>query len=149
MDKTFAHETIIDLPRDLMVQLYVDIDLFPKWQRNFVSHKLVSDAATGEMEVSEVSYKVGGKILTFLRKVLRFDLPDSIVSTFEIDGLRQILVNDFLVMDDDSSKIVTNVTVSTSSDISESDFDSVVLMFLNQTINIHSDFKKFAEGYIQ
>lgn len=146
MDTTFTNETIVNLPRDKTASLYVDIQYFPEWQKNFISHKLLNEGGTAT-EVAEVSYNIAGKTLTFIRKVLKSDLPKSIVVTFEIEGVRQIVVSEFMVVNDEQCKLVSTVTISSTSTVVQAIFEQITTVFQAQTTFMQSNFKRFAENF--
>lgn len=143
MDKTFINETIVNLSRHDTVALYTDIGNFSKWQKNFISHQLISDESG--MEVAEVSYNIAGKTLSFVRKVLKSDLPSMMVATFEIEGVQQIVVTKFVIISENKCKIESIVTLSSAPSKLNVKFHLVAAAFKAQTKYMQSNFKKFAE----
>lgn len=146
MDATYTNETIVNLPRDATVLLYVDIRFFPKWQPNFISHKFVDGKSSNEIEVAEVCYNIAGKTLTFIREVLKSDMPEKITATFEIEGIRQDVISEFVVIDENQSKLVSTVTISSEAEYTPAQFAQVASIFKAQTAFMQNNFKKFAES---
>ncbi|MGL1919442.1 MAG: SRPBCC family protein [Hyphomicrobiales bacterium] len=147
MDTSFTNETIIDLPRETVVDLYTDVELLGRWQPSFISHKYLSDPTKNELEIAEVCYSFAGRDLVFVRKVLSDNLPETIVATFEVDGIRQIVENKFVVLSENQTKLETNVTISSQSSYIQADFLQVKEAFRVQTTTMQQNFKAFAEAY--
>lgn len=147
MDAKFNTETIVDLPRETVVDLYTDIQYFSHWQQNFVAHKYLSDPDEGELEVAEVTYNFEGNSVTFIRKVLKMDLPEVIVSTFEINGIREIVETKFVAISARQTKILVEVVISTESAVVQADFVKLTEAFRIQTAAMQQSFKRFAESH--
>ncbi len=91
----YTQEIEIDLPRERVLELFVDTDNLPKWQEGFVSMTPRSGQPGHPGAVSDMVYQMGKRRIEMTETVTRRDLPDHLDGIYEAKGVKNWIYNQF------------------------------------------------------
>lgn len=141
----YTSETLIEVGREKVIQLFQNPDNMKYWQGGFISRKQVSGTPSQLGATAKINYKMGKRTVEMIETITHQDLPAELHGTYETQGVTNIQKNYF--------KDEGNTTRW----ISESEFQFSGFMklmglfmgakpFKKQTNIYMDDFKAFAEG---
>jgi len=141
----YEMETIINLPRDRVIELFDSFENLKEWQEGLVSHEHLSGEPGRPGAKTKLLYDMGKRRVEMIETILTRDLPDEFSGTYDAKGVHNIVRN-FFYDEGETTRWVL-----------DSDFRfhgmmrlmSLVMpgsMFKKQTRQTMEAFKKFAES---
>ena len=91
----YTREVVIDLPRDRVIELFMDRDNMPKWQTGLKSFEHVSGEPGQAGETSRLVYEHRGQDVEMIETVTSQSLPDALAGTYETEGVWNYINNRF------------------------------------------------------
>lgn len=140
----YSTETVIDLPRERVIELFDDPDNLPKWMDGLVSFRHISGEPGQPGAKSELVHQMGKRRIEMVETIVVRDLPERFDGTYEAKGVWNLVENRFFDEGDQTRwKVNTEFRCS--------GFLKVMawLMpgaFRKQTAKHQADFKRFAEA---
>jgi uncharacterized membrane protein len=102
--KPYTVSIDIDVPRDLVIELFDDVDHLPKWQTGLLSFECVSGEQGQNGAVSKLVFQNGARRIEMTETITNRDLPDAFDGTYEWSGGRNTLKNRFTALDADRTR---------------------------------------------
>ena len=141
----YTIETIIDLPRQEVINKLDSVDNIKHWQRGLVGVEHLS-GTPGEVGAKmKLSYKFGKRQMDLVETITKRDFPAEFHATYDTKGMHNIQENFFEETPEGKTRWRTNSEFITSS------FSLRLMTFLmpgafkRQSKKYMSDFKNFAE----
>ena len=142
----YTREIEIDLPRDRVIELFMDRDNMPKWQTGLKSFEHVSGEPGQPGETSRLVYEHRGQDVEMIETVTSQSLPDALAGTYETEGVWNFINNQFVEEGPNRTRWIAET------EFRFSDWKMLLMsialrpMFTGQTKKALRDFKTFAEG---
>ena len=87
----------IDVPRDLVVALFLDPDNLQEWQPDLVHFEMLDGATERAVGVkSRQIHKSGSQEVEMIETITIHDPPESFAAIYEADGIWNLVANRFL-----------------------------------------------------
>lgn len=140
----YTLEITINKPKQEVVALFDNIPNLYKWMEGLESVKLLSGEEGKKDAKSELVFKTPKRQLTMIETILQNDLPDKMVTTYQADGVYNIICTEFHEMGEQTLYRTEQ----------EFKFKGAMRIigflfpkaFKKQSMKYLEDFKKFAEG---
>lgn len=142
-------ELEIDLPRERVIELFLDHDNLNKWQPwqpDLINFELISGDNAREVGAkSKQVHKMVRREVEVIETVTTHNYPDEFSATFEADGVLKLIENRFFNIGEHKTKWVLNSEYKCSGGIVKLMAIFKPSMFKKQTRIYMSRFKDFAE----
>lgn len=141
----YTLETIIDLPRARVIELFDSFDNLEKWQEGLISHEHLSGEPGQPGAKTKLLYDMGKRHLEMIETIITRDLPHEFSGAYDAKGVHNIVRNYFHDQGDTTRWVLD----------SEFRFHGMMRlmsifmpssMFKKQTRQTMAAFKQFAEG---
>ena len=141
----YSCEIEINLPREKVNSLFDNPDNIYKWMHGLQSAKLISGNAGEAGAKTEMFFKTSKREITMVETITIKNLPDEFTATYEAKGVFNIVKNIFEVIDENTTKYITE------QEFQFKGFMNLVAflmpgVFKKESMKYLNDFKKFAEG---
>ena len=142
----YTRDIVIELPRDRVIELFMDRDNMPKWQTGLKSFEHVSGEPGQPGETSRLVYEHRGQDVEMIETVTSQSLPDELAGTYETEGVWNFINNRFVEEGPDRTRWIAET------EFRFSDWKMLLMSivmrfaFTGQTKKALRDFKTFAEG---
>jgi len=104
----YTLEIVIDAPRDRVVELFTDPAHFSEWQPGLECYELVSGTQSQTGAKAELTTRAGNRITGMTETTESNSLPDEFVVTYETHGVWNRIVNQFVLVDDNTTRWVAD-----------------------------------------
>ncbi|MEN8839269.1 MAG: SRPBCC family protein [Flavobacteriales bacterium] len=91
----YTIETTINRPKKEVVALYDNIPNLYKWMEGLESVKLISGEEGKKGAKTEMVFKTPKRVMTMTETILQNDLPDKMVTSYQADGVYNIIFTEF------------------------------------------------------
>jgi hypothetical protein len=141
----YTTEIGINLSRDKMLSLLENPQNMKHWQRGLLSFRQLSGKPGTEGAQMELEYRMGKRHLLLVETVLKWNLPDEFLMTYDAKGVHNIQKNYFEALGERQCKWVSQT------DFQFSSFPMKLMAWLmpgafrKQSMAYLRDFKNFAE----
>lgn len=135
----------IILPRERVVELFLDVDSLKKWQPDLVSFEHLSNYKTRRLgSKSRQIHKMGSREVEIIETITIYDSPERFSATYEADGVWNLVENQFIDVAGRKTRWILDTEFKCSGMMK---FMGFLLpgMFKKQTATFMSRFKAFAE----
>ena len=143
--KAYTVEVEIDLPRDRVIELFDDPENLCKWQTGLRSFDHVSGEPGQPGAKSKLVYVNGRHRVELIETVTERNLPDEFNGTYEWDGGRNTLRNQFVEVGPNRTKWISTCEYEFSSWMLKAMALLMPGMFRKQNQKFLDDFKAFCE----
>jgi len=89
-------EVEINIPREKMLDLFVDMQFMKKWQDGFMSLEAIEGEAGKVGSISRLVYEMRGKETNMIETIIKKELPDRFDFTYEAKGVMNTVKNTFV-----------------------------------------------------
>lgn len=143
----FTCSVTINLPKEKVVQLFLDENNLGKWQDGFISKERLSGKTNQVGTNSKIVYKMGKGQMVLIETILDNDLPHSIKGNYSHSSTENTMLNTFTAIDAKTTKY--------QADIEYTRFTGFVVkamklilpgIFKKQVQKWMDNFKQFAEN---
>jgi len=142
----YETEIIINKPLKELVELFDNPNNMKHWMKGLQSFEHVSGEIGTEGAQSELVFLNGKRKITMMETILKNNLPDELIATYELDGIFNKVHNRFEVILPEQTRYTTEHEFKFKS------FSMKVMSFLmpsafkKQSQKYMEDFKTFAEA---
>ncbi len=141
----YTVETMINLPRKRVVELFDNIDNIQYWQDGFISFETISGEEGQKGAKALLKYQFGKREIELTETITVQNLPDEFSGIYEMKGMWNEVKNYFIEVDENTTKWVSE------NEFRLSGFMKIVGFFNSkgfkkQTNKMHRKFKEFAES---
>lgn len=138
-------ETVINLPRARVIELFDDPDNLSKWQPGLQSFEHISGELGQTGAQSRLVYDENGRTIEMIETISTRNLPDEFSATYEAKGVHNWVSNHFYEIEPDKTRWVMETEFKFSGMM------RVMALFMRgafpkQTRKMMDNFKQFAEG---
>ena len=91
----YTLETIIDLPRARVIELFDSFENLEKWQEGLISHEHLSGEPGQPGAQTKLLYDMGKRRLEMIETIITRDLPDEFSGAYDAKGVHNIVRNYF------------------------------------------------------
>lgn len=142
-------ELEIDLPRERVIELFLDPENLPKWQPDLVSFEQVSggEARAVGAKTKQI-HKLGKREVEMIETITAHNYPDEFSATYEADGVWNLVENRFLDVDERKTKWILESEFRCSNLVMKIMTFLMPGMFKKQSLMYMNRFKGFAEATI-
>lgn len=140
----YTVDILINLPRTEVIDLFDNPENMKKWQPELVSFEHVNGSPGQSGAESRLHYQMGKRAVVMTETVIKNNLPDEMVATYETKGVYNVISNRFESIGDSQTRWV-----------SENEFQFTGFMklmglfmksaFPKQTLKFMNQFKAFVE----
>jgi len=135
----------INLPRNRVIDLFDNSDNIKKWQPELIKFEHLSGTPGQNGAKTKMLYNMGGRETEMVETIVERNFPDSFSATYETKGVKNMLENEFIALDENTTKW------KMISEFSFSGFYKLMglLMpgaFKKQSLKTMNQFKNFAES---
>ncbi len=140
----YTIELEISLPREKVIALFDDPDNLYKWQKGLISFEHLEGEAGKPGATSKLKYKMGKREIEMVETIVTRDLPDTFTATYEAKGVWNLVENQFIEKDEQTT------IWQLSTEFKTKGFIRLLAifapgMFRKQTQKDMNNFKTFAE----
>lgn len=138
-------EIVLDLPREMVIELFDNPDNMKHWQQGFVSMEHMSGKAGEKGAKARLKYKMGMREVEMVETIINRNLPHEFSGTYEAKGVWNEVNNFFYDKENGQTKWIT------LNDFRFSGFMKIIAFFMSgsfkkQSFKYMEDFKTFAES---
>lgn len=140
------HELEIDLPRERVLDLFLDPESLLKWQPGLISLEQIGEGQPRHVGTkTKQIHEMGGREVEVIETITAHDYPDTFSATYESDGVWNLIENHFSELGERKTKWVLTAEFKFSNIFLR--LMTVVMpgMFKKQTLTFMNHFKEFAE----
>ncbi len=140
-------ELEINLPRERVIELFLDPENLSKWQPDLVSFETIGNGDPREVGAkSRQIHRMGNREVESIETITVHNPPEEFAATYEADGVWNLIENRFIEVSESHTKWILQ---------SECKFSNVFMrllasvapgMFKKQALTFMEQFKAFAEG---
>ncbi len=102
----YTEEIVINKPVEQVVELFDNPDNMDKWMEGLQSSETISGRAGQPGAKSKLRFKMGKRDIEMIETVTVRNLPEEYSTTYEADGVFNIVKNRFIAMPDGKTKFV-------------------------------------------
>ncbi len=141
----FQHEMEINVPRERVIELFLDPDSLAKWQPGFLRFEHISGKEREVGAKARQVYKQGNRESEFIETITVRNYPEEFSATYEAGSVWNLIENYFTEIDDNRTKWVLK------SDFRSTNFFMKLFAFLmpgmikNQSFDWMNKFREFVE----
>ena len=141
----YSSQIIIELPREKTISIFDNAENMKHWQRGLIHYKQLSGGFGAEGAKMQLDYKMGKRELTMIETIIKNDLPDLLITSYDTKGVYNIQTNRFEITSNGHTKWTSE---------SEFRFNNLMMKimgflmpgaFKKQSLKYMKDFKAFAE----
>ena len=141
----YSSKIIIELPREKTISIFDNAENMKHWQRGLIHYKQLSGDFGAEGAKMQLDYKMGKRELTMIETIIKNDLPDLLITSYDTKGVYNIQTNRFEITSNGHTKWTSE---------SEFRFNNLMMKimgflmpgaFKKQSLKYMKDFKAFAE----
>ena len=140
----YTSEITVNLPREKFIEKLDDPENMKHWQKGLISYELLSEDPTKEGSQMRLNYKMGKRDLEMVETIISRNLPDSMHTTYETNGVTNIQKNKFLQEEGKTRWVSENEFQFSGLGMKLMGF-LMPGMFKKQSMKYLQDFKAFAE----
>ena len=138
-------ELDIDLPRERVIELFLDPESLPKWQPDLVSFEPLGGKEPREVGAkSRQVHRMGRREVEIIETITVHDYPDAFSATYEADGVWNLVENRFVDVGGQKTHWILDTQFKCSGLIRLMAF-FMPGMFKKQTRTFMNRFKEYAE----
>lgn len=140
-------EIDIDLPRERILDLFLNQDNLQKWQPDLVSLEPLGwegDYTVGAK--TKQIHKMGNREIEMIETITEYDYPESFSATYEADGVWNLIENQFVDVDAGKTRWVVDSEFKCSGFMMKLMTWVLPGMFKKQTLTFMQRFKEYAEN---
>ncbi len=145
LDGSFTIEVEIAASRDDAINLFKDSESFYKWQPNLISVKTLDKINKNDLEIMKMRTLFGKREIEIIRTVLKSDLPKMNVVTYELQGLRCLLENNFYELSNNRCRWVSNIDMDIGTKYMDDKNMVIFEMFKKYFADVQVKFKNLVE----
>ncbi len=93
-------ETVINVPRDRVIELFEDFENLQHWQEGLISYEHLSDEVGQPGSQTRFLYKMGKNYVEMTFTVLKRDIPDELAGVYDSPGVHNVIHNFFYAAGD-------------------------------------------------
>lgn len=143
----FQLETEIDLPRERVVELFLDPQNLKRWQPELVSFEQISGGDPREVGAKNRQiHRMGRRDTELIETVTVHNSPDEFSATYEADGIWNLVENRFFDVGPRKTKWVLDFEFECTGIVIKLMTMFLPGMFKRQTFKFMERFKAFAES---
>jgi hypothetical protein len=141
----YSSQLIIELPKEQTILKFDNAENLKHWQKGLTQYKQLSGEPGSKGAKMQLDYKMSKRELTMIETIIKNDLPDSLITSYDTKGVYNIQKNSFETTPDGHTKWISE---------SEFKFTNVMMkimgflmpgVFKKQSLKYMKDFKAFAE----
>lgn len=102
----YTEEIVISKPVEHVVELFDNPDNMDQWMEGLQSFETISGTTGQPGAKSRLKFKMGKRDIEMIETVTARNLPDEYVTTYEADGVFNIVKNRFVALPDGKTKFV-------------------------------------------
>ncbi len=144
---SFQVEMEIKLPRRRVLELFLDPDNVPKWQRGLVTTERISGKDREVGAKTRSLHSMGGRELWITETITVHDYPEKFCAIYEGGGTHNLIENYFSEAGPHKTKWVLLSDFSNSNLLIRLMTIFMPGMFKKQTVTFMNYFREFAESY--
>ena len=138
-------ELDIDLPRERVIELFLDHDNLRKWQPDLVSFEPIGGDEPRQVGAkSKQVHKMGRREVEIIETITAHNFPDEFSATYEADGVWNLVENRFVDVGERKTHWLLTSEFKCSGIVRLMAF-FMPGMFKRQTLTFMNRFKEFAE----
>lgn len=100
----YSREVIINLPRKRVIELFDSSKNLKKWQPTLISYKHLSGIPGKVGAKMQLNYKMGKREVEMVETIVKNELPQAFVATYETKSVWNIVNNKFSEASDSTTK---------------------------------------------
>jgi len=141
----YTCETVINLPREKVIEKLDNPDNMKHWQKGLINYKLLEGTPGKEGAKMKLEYQMGKRNMVLTETIIKNNFPTQFYANYDTKGVHNIQRNYFHEIDPDTTQWISE------SEFQFSSFFMKVMGFLmpgafkKQSIKYLDDFKNFAE----
>ena len=138
-------ETILNLPRDRVIELFDSFENLKEWQEGLISHEHLSGEPGQTGAKTQLLYNMGKRRVEMIETIITRNMPDEFSATYDASGVHNIVRNYFHDQGDTTRWVL-------DSDFHFHGYMRIMSIFMpssvfkKQTRQTMESFKKFAEN---
>lgn len=137
-------ELDIDLPRERVLELFLDPESLPKWQPDLVSFEPIGGEPRQVGAKSRQVHRMGGREVEMIETITVRNHPNEFSATYEADNVWNLVENRFAEAGERKTRWTVNSDFRCSGLVGMMAF-FLPGMFKRQTLLFMNRFKEFAE----
>ena len=141
----YTNEITIPLPLHRTIELFDNADNMKYWQKGLTSFEPISGEPGKPGSKTKLIYKMGKRTVEMIETITANNLPESMDSTYEANGVFNIQKNSFKE-EEDSTRWISESEFKFSGFMKIMAFFWGSKAFSKQSMKYMQDFKSFAEG---
>ena len=91
----YQMETIINLPRERVIELFDSFENLKEWQEGLVSHEPISGEPGQAGAKTRLLYDMGRRRIEMVETIITRNMPDEFSATYDASGVHNIVRNYF------------------------------------------------------
>jgi carbon monoxide dehydrogenase subunit G len=95
-------------PIDTVINLFDNPDNLKHWQPGLLSFEHLSGDPGTPGATSKLHYKMGKREIEMIETVIARDLPSNFSGTYEANGVKNIVRNEFIPIDENNTRYITH-----------------------------------------
>lgn len=103
----YTCDIIINKPIEEVVSLFTNPDNMELWMEGLQSFKHISGEPGKEGAKTELDFKMGKREITMIETIIKNNLPDEMVTTYEAKGVYNKINTKFQRVDSNSTKYIS------------------------------------------
>lgn len=140
-------ELDIALPREQVIDMFLDSQNLPKWQPDLVSFEAMDGSEEREVGAkSRQIHKMGRREVEIIETITVHNFPDEFSATYESEGVWNLIKNRFVDVDEQTTRWVLDCECKVSGIITKLIAFFIPGMFKRPTVTMMNRFKEFAEN---
>jgi len=134
----------IDLPVDKVLEIFNNPDNMDKWMEGLLAWEVTEGTAGQPGAKMLMKFKMGKREMEMTETIIKANLPDEFVTTYEAKGVYNIVTTRFQSLDENRTRYVNEQKFRFSGFMK---FFGFIMpgAFKKQTLKYLNDFKNFAE----
>ena len=88
-------ETILNLPRDRVIELFDSFENLKEWQKGLISHEHLSGEPGQTGAKTKLLYDMGKRRVKMIETIITRKMPDEFSATYDASGVHNIVRNFF------------------------------------------------------
>ena len=138
-------ETILNLPRDRVIELFDSFENLKEWQEGLISHEHLSGEPGQTGAKTKLLYDMGKRRVEMIETIITRKMPDEFSATYDASGVHNIVRNFFHDQGDTTRWVL-------DSDFQFHGYMRIMSLFMpssvfkKQTRQSMESFKNFAEN---
>ena len=138
-------ETIINLPRERVIELFDSFENLKAWQEGLVSHEPISGEPGQAGAKTRLLYDMGRRRVEMVETIITRNMPDEFSATYDASGVHNIVRN-FFYDEGETTRWVLDTEFQFSGFMRIMSFFMGSGTFRKQTRTTMEAFKQFAEN---